>query len=111
MLVSAVSRRPKHGRKAEVEQTAKNEAVVGLQCETVGGQAPARLGPISAIAAALRLLSHPGTRKSAAAESSAETGMTRRPERDRSAYRSPMETGITGGFSLLMDNPNACRRR
>ena len=94
-----------------MEKTVEKEAVVGLQTETVGAQASTRLGPISTIAAALRLLVHPRTSKATAAEASAETERTRRPERDRSSYRSPMEAGITGGFSLLMDNPGARKRR
>ena len=92
-----------------MEKTMKDEAVVGLQPETVGGHAPTRLGPISAIAAALHFLVHPRTRQSAAAEASAER--PRRPERDRGAYRSPFEAGITGGFSLMMNDPHARRRR
>jgi hypothetical protein len=96
---------------AEVQKPVKDEAVVGLQPETLGGHASTRVGPISAIAAALHFLVHPRTRKNAMAEASAEPEQTRRPERDRGAYRSPMETGITGGFSLLMDNSNTRKRR
>jgi hypothetical protein len=109
MLIRVVSGRHEYGRRAEVEKTVKDEAVVGLQSEMAGGHAPMRVGPISAIAAALRFLAHPRARKSAAVEASAER--PRRPERDRSAYRSPMETGITGGFSLLMNEPHARKRR
>jgi len=111
MLIRAVSKRHENGRRAEVEKMVKDEVVVGLQPESVGGHAAMRVGPISAIAAALHFLAHPRTRKSAAVETSAEPEPTRKPERDRTAYRSPMEAGITGGFSLLMDNPNARKRR
>jgi hypothetical protein len=111
MLVWAVLRRHANGRKAEVQKTVKDEAVVGLQPERISGHASTRVGPISAIAAALQFLIHPRTRKSAAAEASAEPEPTRIPERDRGEYRSPMEAGITGGFSLLMDNSNARGRR
>ena len=89
----------------------KDEAVVGLQPETMGVQAPARVGPISTIAAAFHFLVHPRTRKGVVAEEGADAGRARRPEGDRGAYRSPMEAGITGGFSLRMDNPNARKRR
>ena len=89
----------------------KDESVLGLQPEAMGVQASTRVGPASMIAAALRYLVHPRTRKRTAVEASAETRRTGRPERDRSAYRSPMEAGITGGFSLLMDNPNTRKRR
>jgi hypothetical protein len=111
MLVWAVFRMYASGRTAEVEKTVKDEAVVGLQPETVGTHASTRLGPISAIAAALHFLVHPRRRKSAAAEAGVEAERTRRPERDHSAYRSPMEAGITGGFSLLMNDPQARKRR
>jgi len=94
-----------------MQKTVENEAVVGLQPKTIRVQTPTRVGPISAIAAALHSLIHPRTRTRAAAEASAETDRSRRPERDSVAYRSPMEAGITGGFSLLMDNPNARKRR
>lgn len=94
-----------------MQKTVENEAVVGLQPEKIRVQTPTRVGPISAIAAALHSLIHPRTRTRAAAEASSETDRSRGPERDRVAYRSPMEAGITGGFSLLMDNPNARKRR
>jgi hypothetical protein len=111
MLVGAVSKGHEKGRRAEMEKIVEEEAVAGLQTETVGAQASTRLGPISTIAAALRLLVHPRTSEATAAEASAETERTSRPERDRSSYRSPVEAGITGGFSLLMDNPGARKRR
>jgi hypothetical protein len=111
MLVRAVFKRHENGRMAEVEKTVKDEAVVGLQPEAVDGPASTRLGPISAIAAALHFLAHPRTRKRAAVEASTETEGTRGPERDLSAYRSPFEAGITGGFSLFMDNSNIRKRR
>ena len=98
-------------RWAEVQKKVKDEGVVGLQTETVGVRAPTRVGPISVIAAALRFLVPPRTRKRTVAKASAESGRTGRPERDRGAYGSPMEAGITGGFSLLMDSPNARKRR
>jgi hypothetical protein len=111
MLVRAVSKRHENGRQATVEKTVKDEAVVGLQPETVGGHASTRVGPISAIAAALHYLVHPRTRKKTTADASAETERGRRPEHGPGAARSPMEAGITGGFSLLMDNPGARKRR
>jgi hypothetical protein len=111
MLVGAVSRTHASGRTAAVQKTVKDEAVVGLQPETVVGHASTRLGPISTIAAALHFLAHPRTRKSAAAEASAEAERTRKPERDRSVYQTPMEAGITGGFSLLVNDPHASKRR
>jgi hypothetical protein len=111
ILVRAVCRRHENGKRAEMEKTVKDDAVVGLQPETVGGHAPRRLGSISTIAGALHHLLHPRTRKREAAETSATIEQTRRPERDRSAYRSPMEAGITGGFSLLMDNSGRRKRR
>jgi hypothetical protein len=106
MLVWAVFRTHANGRTAEVQKTVKDETVVGLQPEAVGGHASTRVGPISAIAAALHFLAHPRSRKIAAAEANAEPEQTRIPERDRGAYRSPMEAGITGGFSLFMDKPH-----
>ena len=109
MLVRVVSRRHENGRKAAVEKTVKDEAVVGLQPETVDGHASTRVGPISAIAAALRYLVHPRTRTTAKAR--AETEQTRKPERVPGMARSPMDAGITGGFSLLMDNSQTRKRR
>ena len=94
-----------------MDKTVKDEAVAGLQPEAVGAHASTRLGPISTIAAALHFLVHTRTGKRTAAEARAETDQSRRPERDRGAYRSPMEAGITGGFSLLMDDPGARKRR
>ena len=94
-----------------MEKTVKDEAVVGLQPETAGAHAPTRSGPISAIAAALHFLFHPRMRERVATEASAETEQASRPQRDRGAYRSPMEAGITGGFSLLMGDPNSHKRR
>jgi hypothetical protein len=94
-----------------MEKTVEEEAVVGLQPETVGAPAPTRWGPISTITAVLHLLVRTRTGKSAAVEESADIERSKRLERDRSAYRSPMEAGITGGFSLLMDNPGARKRR
>jgi hypothetical protein len=110
MLVHVVSRRHENGRKTRVDETVKQEPVTGLQPETVGAHAPMRLGPISALAAALHLLVHPRAREKLA-EASTETEQTRNAERDRGAYRSPMEAGITGGFTLLMDDPHARKRR
>jgi hypothetical protein len=43
-------------RKAEVEKTAKGEAAVGIQAETVGAHEPQGIGRISAIGAALHNL-------------------------------------------------------
>ena len=92
-----------------MEKTIKDEVVVGLQPETVGGQASTRLGPISAIAAALNDLVRPRTRKKTA--TFADTEQARRQVRVPRASRSPMDAGITGGFSMLMDNPRARKRR
>jgi hypothetical protein len=92
-----------------VEKMVKDEAVVGLQTGTAGGHVSTRSGALSAIASALHFLVYP--RKKAAVEASALTGRTGRPERDRGVYRSPMEAGITGGFSLLMDSSNSRKRR
>ncbi len=111
MLVRAVSKRHENGRKAEVEKTVKDETVAGLQPETVGGHASTRVGPISAIAAALHYLVHPRTRKKSAVETHAETERSREPDRGPGTLGSPMEAGITGGFSLLMDNSHARKRR
>ena len=111
MLVGAVSKGHENGRWAEMEKTVEKDAIVGLQPETVGAHAPTRSGPISTIVAVLHLLVHPRTGKSAVAEESVDIERSKRLERDRSAYRSPLEAGITGGFSLLMDNPGARKRR
>ena len=92
-----------------MEKAIKDEAVVGLQTETAGGHVSRRSDALSAMAAALHFLVHP--RKKAAVEASAMSGRAGRPERDRGVYRSPMEAGITGGFSLLMDNSNSSKRR
>ena len=92
-----------------MEKTVKDEAVVRLHPETVGRKASTRSGPISAIAAALHFLVRPRTRERTAAEATVER--TRRPERDFGASRSPFEAGITGGFSLLMDNSHTRKRR
>ena len=94
-----------------MEKTVENEAVVGLQPETAGGYAATRSGPISVLSAALHYLTHPITRGKTAVEVRSETERTRSPERGLGASRSPMDAGITGGFSLLMDNPNARKRR
>jgi hypothetical protein len=109
MLIWAVHEPHENGGKAEVEKTIKEEAVVGLQPETVGDQASTRLGLISAIAATLNDLVRPRMRKKTA--TFAETEQARRPERVPGASRSPMDAGITGGFSMLMDNPRARKRR
>jgi hypothetical protein len=111
MLVWVVSRRPENGRTAQVDETVKQEPVTALQPETAGAHAPTRSGPISAIVAAFHFLVHPRTRERVATGASAETGQASRPQRDRDAYRSPMEAGITGGFSLLMGNPKSSKRR
>jgi hypothetical protein len=111
MLVYAVFGAQANGRKVGVHKTVKDDAIVGLQPEAVGGHAPTRVGPISTITAALHLLIHPRTRKRVAAEASAETTRTKRPVRIPEASRSPMEAGITGGFSLLTDNSHARKRR
>ena len=100
-----------NGKQAEMQNTVKDEAVVGLQPETAGAHAPTRSGPISAIAAALHFLDRPWMRERVATEASTETEQTSRPQRDRGTYRSPMEAGITGGFSLLMGDVNSHKRR
>ena len=95
-----------------MEKTIRDDAMVGLQTETVGAHASTRSGLISTLAATLHFLVHPRTRRKVAAEASAEKSeRTRRPEHDLGASRSPFEAGITGGFSLLMDNSNARHRR
>ncbi|CAN5806178.1 hypothetical protein BH18ACT11_BH18ACT11_13430 [soil metagenome] len=94
-----------------MEKTVKDEAVIGLQPETVGGHAATRAGPISVISAALHYLTHPLMRGKTAVEVRSETERARRPERGLDASRSPMDAGITGGFSLLMDNSHARKRR
>ncbi len=111
MLVGAVSRPHEDGRKAEVEKTVKDEAVVGLQPEAVGAHVSTRVGPISAIASALHFLVHPRTREGLAAGAGAETEQSRKPVHGPDASRSPMDAGITGGFSLLMGNSHARKRR
>jgi len=94
-----------------VDKAAKKEALVGLQPEMAGAHAPTRSGPISAIVAALHFLDRPWMRERVATEASTETEQTSRPQRDRRTYRSPMEAGITGGFSLLMGDSNSHKRR
>src|SRR5688572_28730689 len=99
------------GRRVEMKKTIKGEPIVGLQPETVGGHPSTRVGPISAISAVLHYLIHPRARKKTAAETLAETERSREPERGLGASRSPMDAGITGGFSLLMGNPDGRKRR
>jgi len=94
-----------------MEKTVENEAVVGLQPGTTGGHGARRGGPISVLSAALLYLTHPLVRGKTAVEVRSEIERTRRPDRGLGASRSPMDAGITGGFSLLMDNPNARNRR
>ena len=91
-----------------MENTVRQEAVVGLQPETMEVQAPPRGRLASAIAATLHFLVHPRTREKV--EADAETGRSTRPDRTPYASRSPMEAGITGGFSLLMDNSRSRHR-
>ena len=98
-------------RKAEVEKTVKDEAALGLQPETAGGLASTRGGPISVISAALHNLIHLRLHGKTAVEASTETGREREPESGLGASRPPMDAGITGGFSLLMDDPHARKRR
>jgi hypothetical protein len=97
------------GRKAEMENAVRQEAVAGLQAETMDVQAPTRGRLTSAIAAALPFLFHPRTREKV--EANAETGRSRKPERTPYASRSTMDAGITGGFSLLMNNSPPRHRR
>jgi hypothetical protein len=101
--------RERCGKKAVVEKTLKGEAAVGIQPETVCGHAPQEIGPISTIGDALHNLVRPRTRKKISAETSAETGRARRP--GQGMARSPMDAGITRGLSLVLDHPNARRRR
>jgi hypothetical protein len=110
MLVRAVFMPRADGRKAEVEKTIEGEGVVGSQLQAVGGHVSTRVGPISAIGAALHYLIHPRTRKKVAAEAHVETERTRKPGRGPTMSRSPMDAGITGGLSLFLDNPNGRRR-
>jgi len=95
--------------KAEVEKTVKGEAAVGFQAETVGGHASRGIGRISALGAALHNQLRPRKREKVLARASAETEQVRR--RRHSMSGSPMDTGITGGLSLFLDNPNARKRR
>ena len=94
-----------------MEKTVENEAVVGLQSETTGGREARRGGPISMLSAALHYLTHPLARGKTAVEVRSEIERARRPDRGLGTSHSPMDAGITGGFSLLMDNPNARKRR
>ena len=94
-----------------MEKTVENEAVVGLRPGTAGGHAATKGGPISLLSVALRYLTHPLTRGKAAVEVRSEIQRGRIPERGLGPSRSPMDAGLTGGFSLLMDNPNARKRR
>jgi hypothetical protein len=94
-----------------MKKTIEGEPIVGLQPETVGGHSSTRVGPISAISAVLHYLIHPRARKKTAAETRAETERSREPDRGPGTLGSPMEAGITGGFSLLMDNSHARKRR
>jgi hypothetical protein len=109
MLVRVVSRGHENGRKAEVENTARQESVAGLQRETMEVQAPTRGRLASAIATALYFLVHPRTRERD--EADAESRGSRKPRRTPDASRSTMDAGITGGFSLLMNDPHARNRR
>jgi hypothetical protein len=111
MLVGAVFMPRADGRKAEVEKTIKGEGVVGSQFQAVGGHTSTRVGPISAIGAALHYLIHPQTRKKVAAEAHVETERTSEPRRGPTMSGSPLDAGITGGLSLFFDNPNGRRRR
>ncbi len=92
-----------------MKKTIGGELIVGSQSEMVGGHASTRVGPISAISAVFHYLIHPRTRKETAAETRAETERSR--EQERGAMRSPMDAGITGGFSLLMGTPGPRKRR
>jgi len=92
-----------------MKKTIEGEPIVGLQPETVGGHSSTRVGPISAISAVLHYLIHPRARKKTAAETRAER--SREPERGLGAMRPPMDAGITGGFSLLMGNPDGRKQR
>jgi hypothetical protein len=94
-----------------MEKTVDKEAVVGLQPETTDGHGVRRGGPISMLSAALHYLTHPLVRGKPAVEVRSEIERTRRSDRGLGASRSPMDAGITGGFSLLMENPNARKRR
>ncbi len=93
-----------------MDKAIKGEGIVGLQPEATGGHASTRVGPISSIGAALHNLIHLRLHRKTAVEASAETGRERKPESGLGASRSPMDAGIAGGFSLLMDNPHARKR-
>jgi len=92
-----------------VKKTVEGKAMVGLQTEAAGGHASARVGPLSALVATLHHLVHPLEREKLAAEASAEDERKRVPK--RSVSHSPMEAGITGGFSLLANSSYARKRR
>ena len=96
-------------RKAKVENTARPEAVVTLQPETMEARAPTRGRLTSAVAATLYFLAHPLTRESV----EADAGSGRSKELERAPYnpRSTMDAGITGGFSLLMGSQPPSHRR
>jgi len=111
MLVGAVFRPLANGRKVEVEKAIKDEGVIGSQVQAVGGNTSRRVGPISAMGAALHYLIHPRTRKKVAAEAHVETERTRGPRRGTTMPGSPLDAGITGGLSLFFGNPNGRRRR
>jgi len=96
-------------RKAKVENTARPEAVVTLQPETMEARAPTRGRLTSAVAATLYFLAHPLTRERV--EADAGSGRSREPERAPYNPRSTMDAGITGGFSLLMGSQPPRHRR
>ena len=96
-------------RKAKVENTARPEAVVTLQPETMEARAPTRGRLTSAVAATLYFLAHPLTRERV--EAGAGSGRSREPERAPYNPRSTMDAGITGGFSLLVGSQPPRHRR
>jgi hypothetical protein len=110
MLVGAMFMPRADGRKVEVEKMIKGEGIVGAQLQAVGGHASTRVGPISAIGAALHYLIHPRKRKKIAAEALVEAERTRKPGRGPTMSGSPLDAGLTGGLSLFLDNPNGRRR-
>lgn len=93
-----------------MKKLADGEGIIGLQPEAVGGHASTRVGPISLVGAAVHRLFHLRLHRETVAEVSEETGGERKPQRGPAMSRSPMDAGLTGGFSLLMD-PHHARKR
>lgn len=92
-----------------MKKAVERKTMVGLQPEAAGSHASTRVGPLSALVAALHHLVRPLEREEPAAEASAED--ERKSEPKRSASHAPMEAGITGGVSLLANSSYAHKRR